>query len=204
MKQTDSSHYDFQRYMNLARWSCYYTQIGKVLSLNPDSVLEVGPGDGLFGWYMKKNGISYSSADHADDINSDFKVNLGEEDIPVEDNKFDVVCAFQVLEHIEFDKVPYAISELRRVSKKFVFLDIPEYSVHINFAFKIPFIKYFQSHLTIPRATKHSFDGLHHWEIGKKGFSRRVVRSVLTDKLDLVEEFTIYQNPKERFYLLKK
>lgn len=204
MKQTDKTHYEFESYMRLSRWACYYKQIKTTLSLRPEKVLEVGPGDGLFGWYMKKNGVEYVSADHADDIQSDLKVNLGFEDIPAEENSFDVVCAFQVLEHIPYEKFEYAVKELHRVSKSYVFLDIPQHGFHIQFAFKVPLLRYFHFHFVLPRPTKHEFDGLHYWEIGKRGYPPSKIRQVLEKFFTIEQEFSIYQNPGERFYVLKK
>ena len=204
MKQIDSSHYDFTRYMNLARWSCYYYQIKRTLALRPTSVLEIGPGDGIYGEYLKKNGITYSSADHADDIASDYKVQLGDEPIPVADNCFDLVVAFQVLEHIPFETVPQALAELHRVTNKYVFLDIPEYSFHLTFSLKLPALPYMQWHTSIPRPKKHVFDGFHRWEVSKSGFSRQKVRNLMKEHFTIIEEGTIFQNPKERFYLLEK
>jgi len=204
MKQIANTHYDFSRYMNLARWSCYYYQIKKTLALKPERVLEIGPGDGLYGIYLKRNGIAYFSADHADDIDSDYKVNLGVEKIPVPDNDVDLVSAFQVLEHIPFEKVSATVAELHRVTKRYVFLDIPEYSVHITVSLKLPLLPYFQWHTTIPRPIAHVFDGLHYWEVSKKGFSRPQVRAVFAPYFHIREEFTVFQNPKERFYILEK
>jgi len=188
----------------MSRWSCYYIQIKKVLQLNPVSVLEIGSGDGIFGWYMKKNGVQYMSCDHADDIESDYKAELGDGLLPIENESFNVVCAFQVLEHIPFEKVSSALNELHRVSNKYVFLDIPEYSTHFQFLVKIPFLPLIAKHFTIPRPEKHEFDGFHHWEISKRGYSRKKVRFLLSEKFVIREEFTILQNPKERFFLLEK
>lgn len=109
------------------------TRLKKTLALQPESVLEIGPGDGLYGQYLKRNGIRYASADHADDIQSDYKVNLGTEPLPIKDNTFDLISAFQVLEHIPFTSVSGAVAELHRVTKRYVFLDIPEYSIHVTF-----------------------------------------------------------------------
>jgi hypothetical protein len=175
-----------------------------VLQLKPQTVLEVGPGDGLFGWYMQKNGVAYKSCDHADDITTDYKAELGSGVLPIADSSFDVVCAFQVLEHIPFEKVPAAVSELHRVSKKYVFLDIPEYSVHFQFFMKVPFLPLLAKHFTVPRPVKNEFDGFHYWEISKQGYSRKKIRNLLSEKFIIREEFTILQNPKERFFLLEK
>lgn len=204
MKQINATHYDFQKYMHMSRWSCYYVQIKKILSLNPKTILEIGPGDGLLGWYMEKNSIAYTSADHADDISSNIKVNLGFEPLPFSDNSFDVVCAFQVLEHIPFDKVPYALSEVARVSAKHVLFDIPQFGLHIQFLFKFPLIKRIAFHTLVPWRKGHEFDGFHYWEVGKKNYSPARVRKYLLKYFIVKEEFSIMENPKERFYLLEK
>lgn len=204
MKQVNSSHYDFIAYMHSARWSCYYIQIYHTLSLKPASVMEIGPGDGLFGWYMEKNGVDYTSVDCADDLQCDVQASLGYERLPFDDDSFDVVCAFQVLEHIPFDKFEDALSELQRVTKKHVFLDIPQYGFHVKFALKLPLVKNIECHFVLPRPIKHIFDGQHYWEIGKKNYSSLRIRKSISKFFNINKEFSIYKNPKERFYLLEK
>ena len=203
MKQIDASHYAFSKYMHLPRWACYYIQIKHVLELQPKTVLEIRPGDGLFGWYMEKNGISYTSADHADDITSNVKVNLGFEKLPFPDNHFDVICAFQVLEHIPYEKVEFALSELARVTKKYVMLDVPQYGSHVQLILKLPLLRYISWHTVLPRPKEHKFDGFHYWEIGKKGYSAKKVRKLMQEHFTVQKEFSIVQNPKERFYVLE-
>lgn len=203
MKQADSSHYDFLRYMRLPRWACYYYQIKKTLLLEPKRVLEIGPGDGIYGWYLKKNGIHYESVDHADDITSDHKAELGKEPLPLPDDSFDVVSAFQVLEHLPFDQFDGVLRELSRVSSRYVFLDIPQYGFHLNLAFKLPMLPYMAFHAVFPRPKKHVFDGFHYWEIGKRGYSRSKVREIILRHFKIVEEFSIFEKPSERFYVLE-
>lgn len=204
MKQIDSNHYDFTKYMHMSRWSCYYIQIKKTLELKPTSVLEIGPGDGLYGWYLQKNNIPYTSCDHADDITSNVKANLGFEPLPFPDNTFDMVSAFQVLEHIPFEKVPYAVSEIARVTKKYAFLDIPQYGTHVQFLLKLPLLPRIAKHFVLPYPKKHIFDGFHYWEVGKKDYAPSKVREVLIESFKIKEEFSILENPKERFYILEK
>lgn len=203
--QVDSTHYDFLKYMNLARWTCYYTQIKKTLQLKPNSVLEIGPGDGLFGSYIKKNGITYKSADFADDIETDYKFRLGFENSQINNESFSVVCAFQVLEHIPFENFEDALLELKRITKKHVFIDIPQHGFHLMLSFKFPLIRYFSWHYVIPRLfSQHKFDGQHYWEIGKKGYSPKKIRKIILKNFNIIEEFSIFSNPRERFYLLEK
>jgi len=45
--------------------------------------------------------------------------------LPYPKDRFDVVCSFSMLEHIEMDRLPYVVSELARVTNHWVYIDIP-------------------------------------------------------------------------------
>ena len=47
-KQVEKEHYRFSRYMTKERWCSIWHQLDEVLRLQPNNVLEVGPGAGLF------------------------------------------------------------------------------------------------------------------------------------------------------------
>ena len=45
--QVDASHYDFQTYTDLPRWTSYWHQITEMLALAPKTALVVGLGDNI-------------------------------------------------------------------------------------------------------------------------------------------------------------
>lgn len=47
-KQVEKDHYTFGGYINKPRWSSMWHQLDEVLALEPETVLEIGPGPGVF------------------------------------------------------------------------------------------------------------------------------------------------------------
>ena len=130
MKQVNKNHYEFERYVWPDRFASYYYQLREILALRPKNLLEVGVGDGVVGNYIKRNTlISYQNIDIAADLNPDIVGSVLS--MPYPDNSFDAVCAFEVLEHLPFEKFETALSELKRVSRKHILLSLPPFSPQV-------------------------------------------------------------------------
>lgn len=97
------------------------------LWLKPKKCLDVGCGTGYLVKYLRKLGIDAYGVEisqHALDLAPDeVKPFLSKADIvnlPFEDNSFDVVITFDVLEHLERSKIKKAVKETIRVSSKYI------------------------------------------------------------------------------------
>lgn len=202
MKQVDKSKYKFHSYCGQDRWSSYYHQIDEVLKLGPKSVLEVGVGDGVLKSYIKNNtDIEYKNLDIAEDLNPDVVGSV--EQIPFPDNSFDLVCAFEILEHLPFDKFEKSLKEIKRVSKKDVVISLPHFGPAVKFSFKVPFIKEVKFAFKIPYPRKHVFNGEHYWEIGKKDYSLKKIKDVLKNHFEIKKEFVSFENQYHHFFVLE-
>jgi len=61
--QVAPEHYDFERYDDPERWMSYWHQLRAVLSVRPKSVLEIGPGSGVFRNYLRAKGVDVKTLD---------------------------------------------------------------------------------------------------------------------------------------------
>lgn len=202
MKQVDKSAYDFIRYVGLDRWSSYYYQLCAVLRTEPKSVLEIGVGDRVVGRVLADQGIAYTSADIAEDLKPDAVADVTA--LPFPDNSFDTVCAFEVLEHLPFDRFEDAVAELVRVARQHVLISLPHFGPPVKLSFKLPFLPEVRMACKIPYPRAHRFDGQHYWEIGKRGYPASRVRAILNRHGTLQQEFIPFENQYHHFFVIKK
>lgn len=200
-KQVDKSAYTFTKYCYPERWASYYYQLREVIAQNPSSLLEVGGGDGVFREYIKTNtDIAYQNLDIAEDLNPDVVGSV--EQIPLPDRSVDMVVAFQVLEHLPFEKFEQTLSELGRVSRGAVIISLPHFGPPITCSFKVPFLPEFRFAFKIPFPRKHTFNGQHYWEIGKRGYSAGRIRGIIRKHFSIKKEFVPFENQYHHFYVL--
>ena len=203
MKQVDKEAYRFSSYAHVGRFVSYYHQLDEVVKLAPKTVLEVGVGDGVFRDYLKHNSdIQYTSVDIAEDLHPDVVGSVTK--LPFKDSTFDVVCAFEVLEHLPFEQFETAVEEIARVAERGAILSLPHFGPPVQFFLKIPFLKPIQCSFKIPFARVHAFNGQHYWEIGKKGYSPRCIRDVLERSFIVEKEFVPFESQYHHFYVLRK
>ena len=203
MKQVDKNHYKFEKYSHLGRFASYFYQLKEVLNLNPQSILEVGVGDKVFGEYIKNNtSISYKSLDVAEDLLPDIVGSILS--IPIKDKEFDVVCVFEVLEHLHFDQFEEAMQELHRVSNKNVVISVPHFGPPIKFMLKIPFLPEIKFALKIPFYKEHDFKGEHYWELGKKDYPVLKILKILNKNFKVLKHFVPFENQYHHFFILEK
>lgn len=201
-KQVEKTAYTFERYVGIDRWSSYYYQLREILAQRPASVFEIGVGDHVIGDYLKGHNIRYTSADIAADLSPDIIADVTA--LPIPDASYDVVCAFEVLEHIPFDKFEKALCEFARVSRSVTIISLPHFGPPIQFFLKVPFFREFRFSIKIPFPRKHLFNGQHYWEIGKMGYSVETVRAVLKKYFEITREFVPFENQYHHFFTLRK
>lgn len=204
-KQVDKSHYSFERYFYPGRWMSYWYQTKEITTRREiASVLDVGPGTTFMRDVLKihRPDIRYQSLDIADDLQPDTTGSVL--DIPLADCTYDVVTAFQVLEHIEFADFDRALAEMKRVSKKYVFISLPHFGPSLEVDIKIPLLPRVRFACKVPWPRAHQFGGQHYWEIGKKGYAPSRIRSRLLAHFDILDEYVPFENQYHRFYILQK
>lgn len=175
--QVESSHYNW-RYDSLKTWTSFYYQIDNILkhaNKEKDKILEIGIGNGFVTDKLRKLGYNVTTVDFDECLSPDFVADV--RSLPFNNNSFDIVCAFEVLEHLPFCDFDKALKELKRVVNKKILISLPYSSFTLWLGFKIfPYVKAKQLEINIPHSfRKHKFNGQHYWELGKKGFSIKKV-----------------------------
>ena len=136
IKQVNKSHYEFGKYVHKRRWASMWHQVDEVVKLNPERVLEVGPGPGLFKATAGVMGVNVETLDLDPELVPDH-VAPGEA-MPFEDSVFDVVCAFQMLEHVLYEKSLAIFAEMDRVARKGIVISLPDAATRWPMPLHIP------------------------------------------------------------------
>lgn len=200
--QVDKSHYAFGTYGFEGRFVSYFWQLKEVLDLKPQSVLEVGVGDKVFGNFLKDNTtVAYTSVDVADDLKPDVVGSILA--LPFDDKSVDVACAFEVLEHLPFEQFDKAVSELVRVARTHVVISVPHFGPMLSFSLKIPFIPRIQLALKLPYPKRHTFNGQHYWELGKSGYPVSLIRRKLAAHGAVVKDFVPFNSEYHHFFVVR-
>lgn len=204
-KQVEKEHYKFDRYVSKYRWASIWHQLDEVLALEPESVLEIGPGPGVFKALARLFEVRVESLDIDPELKPDYVAPA--DAMPFDNNSYDVVCAFQMLEHVTYEQALAVFAEMSRVAKYYIVISLPDarpgwpYALHIPKKGEVKFI--------IPRPwigpKKHSFDGEHYWEINKKGYPLTKITEDLSCAGDvtLMRTYRVKENPYHRFFVFQ-
>ena len=195
----DKKKYYSFKYDNKERFISYWHQIDEILSCNPELVVEIGVGNKFVTNYLRQKGINVLSIDINYNLNPDIVANVLS--LPLPDNFSDVVCCFQVLEHLPFRLFPYAISEIARVTNNYVILSLPHLRNYTYY--KLPCLG-----IIVVPSFKHRWRELpeeHKWEIGKPPSTiKNIIKICETKGLKLVKQYHIPEHPYHHIFKFRK
>jgi len=204
--QVSKKHY-FKGYDSLKRFISYFYQIDSVIKTKPKTVLEIGIGNKTVSNYLKQMRFQITTCDFDKNLQPDIVADI--RNLPFKTNSFDTILACQILEHIPFEDVKKALSELKRVSKKNVIISIPYTRAYMENLFKIitPFFeRQFHFSVKIPCLWVGYFKKSkeHYWEMGRKNYSKREIRELIKKYFKIYKEFQPMLNSNRYFFILEK
>jgi len=207
-KQAGKAHY-FSEYDDLPRFVSYFYQADLIRQTKAKDVLEVGVGNKTMNSYLKQGGVKVTSCDFDKSLKPDKVGDI--RNLPFKDSEFDLAVAFEVLEHLPFEDFEKSVSELGRVSKKYVIISIPYSSLFFEVIFNSPAVNklfgglFKRVHLHLPYFFLKPQESPHHyWEMGRKGYSIHKIRHMLKKKFRIVKEVKPYLSVSHHFFVLKK
>ncbi len=195
--------YAFSPYVSKARWIGMWHQVDEILSVQPQSVLEVGAGPGITGDILARNGVKHTTLDIDPALEPDYIGTAGE--LPFSDASFDVVASFQVLEHLPYESFLPTLREFARVTRRYVILSLPDarrswsYSVHVP---KLGAVR-----LRVPRPQlrprRLQPNDEHYWEIETLGYPlQRILADIAASGLTVQRTYRVFESPYFRFFVL--
>lgn len=175
-------------YDNLSRFISYHKQLQIVgeYAEKQNKILEIGVGNKTLNSILKNKGYKVKSVDILKELSPDFVADVRK--LPFGDNEFDVALAFEILEHIPFDDFSVALNEISRVTKKKILISLPYWNASFEFIVKFPGLGLIKQppiipiHVEIPYFFRTLKSKEHYFEIGAKGFSKKLI----TDKISKI------------------
>lgn len=206
------------KFLTEAHRDSYFQQMIHIRTLGVGSVLEIGPGEGFIAAYMKGLGITFDTMDIVQEHSPTILGRL--EDFNPEPcrGKWEMVCAFQMLEHSPYDNFVPNLKKMAALSSRYVYISLPYscagFSLTINIGLGQSlrwkrrldlFIPLFMRNRKYRKKFMDEFPwAVHYWEIGRRGFPLgRIRRDIRAAGLKSIREFRS-ENPYHYFILAEK
>ena len=210
--QKKKEHYFKSKYNNLERFISYFYQIDTIVKLSEKSgkkILEIGKGNGFVSDYLKKSGFDVLTFDFDENLNPDIVGDVRE--INLSENSFDIVTAFEILEHIPFDDVENVLENINKITKKYAIISLPYRSTSLEFILKFPgirtilnkdFISFF---IRLPLVFKGiESSGQHYWEIDAINHPLRGIKRLFKRHFRLIRVIRPVLDNYRIFFVLEK
>jgi len=193
---------------DLFQFLSFFYQQKTIKDLKKKNILEIGIGNKFLTNYLKSNDFQITTCDLDQNLNPDYVADIRK--LPFENNSFDLVVAFEVLEHLPFTDFEIALQEMRKTSREYVVISLPYSSIFFSLTAIFPLIRtifkkrYFNFFLKIPQFFRpNQYDGQHYWEMGHRGTSKNKIKIILKKYFEIEKEFQPFLNFYHYFFILK-
>lgn len=158
-------------------WRSYWHQLRIILPQlkQGDTILEIGPGSGFLTNYLRSKGYHVTTLDIDDEKSPDIVANLVKYPFP---DPYDHILAFEVFEHIPFEKFADTLPLLRKAVQKCLFLSVPlNHRIWFRADLLVPYFKHISFALRLKRGKIEA--GHHFWELDYRHYSvKKLVEAI--------------------------
>ena len=160
--------------------------------------------------YLSERGYTIETLDIDTGLNPTYVGST--EQIPCPDKTFNCVCAFEVLEHMPFEKFLPSLKEMLRVSTDSVLISVPDVRWYIRLEVALASERHrIRQIISFPRLTKRGLKPAqspkdHHWEIGRSDYSLSKVITAMKSVQNgqLRKHYRIINNPVHHMFIISK
>ena len=194
------SSYDTKR-----RFCSYWHQVNEIMQLKPASILEVGVGTGFLSSYLRKWNLPVVTLDIDPENRPDIAGDVL--NLPLPDDIVELVCCFQVLEHLPYPAFREAIEEIYRVTRSDALISLPDVTRCYRFMLTLPIIGTISRLIEVPQLfpAEHHYDGEHYWEIGTRNHAAgRILDDIVRAGFRITRQYRVFENPYHRIILCRK
>ncbi len=212
------------------RLQSHLMQIYLALKTNPTKILEIGIGDKLVTSTLK-NYCNVITADKDKSLKPDYVLDISnsKDFNQFSDNSVDLIIICEVLEHVQYDNIDSIFKSLRRITKKYVLISVPnQKNIYKLTLFKkgydnkifVPYFKILNLFIEIVnrigtvmadiqynmkrKKRKFKFDGEHYWELGIENYSIENFKNQIQKYFKVIKQGRLRENFYHHFFLLKK
>ena len=213
MSEIDFNDVDLKQPMNLPSslyWSIDYLTPKRFASIGyqwtlaiqstGSSFLEIGVGNGLLTYLLRKRGFTVYSVDINHQLRPSFVANVSH--LPITRKSVDTILCYEVLEHLPFELMFSVLGELTRIAKKKLIISLPNllpYKTRSTFWHKlVRFLKRDSNQME----EDVKISSAHYWEIGYKSIQVSTIIDIAENtELSLEKHFRNPYNPYHHFFV---
>lgn len=182
--------------LNLVNFiNSYYTYRDVENLGNVNSILIIGPGQGLDTEILKWKGYEVTTLDIDDAFSPDIIGSVHDLNM-FKNTQFDVVIASHVLEHLAVAYLDKSLEELSRVAK-YAIVYLPVHGRHFQGRLKMDIkgidlsciVDLFNYFHKPDGVTPRYCQGQHFWEIGMKGFGVKDLKSRFSQYFEVINDY---------------
>lgn len=203
--------YYTKRYINVNRWTTYSEIIKRVLEIEPSNILEIGIGNRLVADILKKIGFSITVLDNDESLKPDYVMDIRDNALLQFKNKFDLVIASQVLEHIPYTDFVNVLHNISFITKRFI-MTLPYCDKHnffISWNLNLHYFDKYRQTFQVGRKIyskklPYNYNIKHRWEIGTKGFSlKKIKKQIKKQGWKINRNYFNHSFPYHYFFILQ-
>jgi hypothetical protein len=201
-KNLDKDVYFEDSYFTYTQLWSFVEQIYHIREFRPQSMLEIGVGNGFVSMFCKVSGINVKTFDINPKLEPDMVASVYEIGKLIKPNEFDLISCCEVLEHLPFEDFEGIIKTFSSISSS-LFLTLPAYGRKIGFGgvVELPrFYRWFGLWLKVP-TRRGRLPDIHFWGVDFEHTTRRkAIAAILNIYYSEVKTGFFKANPYHCFF----